>query len=99
MPGLTWGSTCGAAVGGAGMATKSGADAHDHNPQLMAIIAAVCATLCRRVMSLLLLEALGAMVVLIFIVWWTMFSGRKNGEIKDDSDDSKEVKSERSDKP
>ena len=34
-------------------------------------------------MTLLLLEALGALLVLIFIVWWTMFSGRKNGEIKD----------------
>ena len=31
-------------------------------------------------MSLLLLEAFGAMVILIAIVWWTMFSGRKNGE-------------------
>jgi hypothetical protein len=34
-------------------------------------------------MSLLLLEALGAMLLLIFIVWWTMFSGRKNGELTD----------------
>ena len=33
-------------------------------------------------MVLLLLEALGALVLLIFIVWWTMFSGRKNGELK-----------------
>ena len=32
-------------------------------------------------MSLLLLEALGALVILVFIVWWTMFSGRKNGEL------------------
>ena len=32
-------------------------------------------------MLLLLLEALGALVLLIFIVWWTMFSGRKNGEL------------------
>ena len=32
-------------------------------------------------MSLLLLEALGALLVLVFIVWWTMFSGRKNGEL------------------
>jgi hypothetical protein len=32
-------------------------------------------------MGLLLLEALGAMVLLIAIVWWTMFSGRKHGEI------------------
>ena len=31
-------------------------------------------------MGLLLLEALGAMVLLILIVWWTMFSGRKRGE-------------------
>ena len=38
-------------------------------------------------MSLLLLEALGALVLLIFIVWWTMFSGRKNGELKDDPND------------
>ncbi len=32
-------------------------------------------------MGLLLLEALGAMVLLILIVWWTMFSGRKKGEL------------------
>ena len=38
-------------------------------------------------MTLLLLEALGALLILIFIVWWTMFSGRKNGELKDGSDD------------
>ena len=38
-------------------------------------------------MTLLLLEALGALLNLIFIVWWTMFSGRKNGELKDDKDD------------
>ncbi|EJL82687.1 hypothetical protein PMI15_02917 [Polaromonas sp. CF318] len=34
-------------------------------------------------MALLLLEALGALLLLVFIVWWTMFSGRKNGELKD----------------
>ena len=32
-------------------------------------------------MGLLLLEALGAMLLLILIVWWTMFSGRKKGEL------------------
>ena len=37
-------------------------------------------------MTLLLLEALGALLILIFIVWWTMFSGRKNGELDDRSD-------------
>ncbi|MES2363525.1 MAG: hypothetical protein V4646_17270 [Pseudomonadota bacterium] len=38
-------------------------------------------------MVLLLLEALGALVLLVFIVWWTMFSGRKNGELKNDAQD------------
>jgi hypothetical protein len=28
----------------------------------------------------LLLEALGALAILLLIVWWTMFSGRKRGE-------------------
>lgn len=31
-------------------------------------------------MWLLILEALGALALLIFLVWWTMFSGRKRGE-------------------
>jgi hypothetical protein len=31
-------------------------------------------------MGLLLLEALLALALLLFIVWWTMFSGRRNGE-------------------
>jgi hypothetical protein len=33
-------------------------------------------------MSLLLLEALLALVILIAIVWWTMFAGRHKGELK-----------------
>ena len=33
-------------------------------------------------MTLLLLEALGALLLLVFIVWWTMFSGREKGELK-----------------
>lgn len=32
-------------------------------------------------MTLLLLEALGAGLILIGIIWWTMFAGRKNGEL------------------
>jgi hypothetical protein len=39
------------------------------------------------VMLVLLLEALGALALLIFIVWWTMFSGRKGGERKEDGRD------------
>lgn len=31
-------------------------------------------------MSLILLEALAALGLLLFIVWWTMFAGRKRGE-------------------
>jgi hypothetical protein len=31
-------------------------------------------------MTLLLLEALLALALLVFIVWWTMFSGRPKGE-------------------
>ncbi len=42
-------------------------------------------------MSLLLLEALGALVLLVFIVWWTMFSGRKNGELVSDDDNDNKV--------
>ncbi len=35
-------------------------------------------------MILFLLEALAALLLLIFIVWWTMFSGRKKGELPDE---------------
>ena len=35
-------------------------------------------------MWLLFLEAGLALGLLIFIVWWTMFSGRRNGERKDE---------------
>lgn len=31
-------------------------------------------------MWLLMLEAVGAMALLVLIVWWTMFSGRRRGE-------------------
>ncbi len=41
-------------------------------------------------MVLLLLEALGALLLMVFIVWWTMFSGRKNGELKDSSSEKDE---------
>lgn len=45
-------------------------------------------------MTLLLLEALGALVLLVFIVWWTMFSGRKNGELPDSASDDAPTQSE-----
>ena len=37
-------------------------------------------------MLLIVLEALGALLALVFIVWWTMFSGRKGGERPRDED-------------
>ena len=33
-----------------------------------------------KFMTLILLEALLALLVLVLIVWWTMFSGRPKGE-------------------
>ncbi len=32
-------------------------------------------------MGLIFLESLGAGVLLVLIVWWTMFSGRHRGEL------------------
>ena len=45
-------------------------------------------------MILLLLEALLALLILLGIVWWTMFSGRKNGELKGDLEDKVEIDSQ-----
>ena len=36
-------------------------------------------------MNLILLEALGALVLLLGIVWWTMFAGRHRGELDEDA--------------
>jgi hypothetical protein len=37
-------------------------------------------------MWLILLEALAALAILVFIVWWTMFSGRRHGERPNDDE-------------
>ncbi|HYW56972.1 MAG TPA: hypothetical protein VE934_08425 [Polaromonas sp.] len=50
-------------------------------------------------MALLLLEALGALMILVFIVWWTMFSGRKNGELKDSHQEADPDTQNKPDKP
>jgi cbb3-type cytochrome oxidase subunit 3 len=39
-------------------------------------------------MGLILLEALLALAILLAIVWWTMFSGRRKGERRRDDADS-----------
>ena len=41
-------------------------------------------------MGLILLEALLALVLLVGIVWWTMFSGRKKGELPTPDDTEKQ---------
>ena len=40
-------------------------------------------------MLLILFEALGAGLLLVLIVWWTMFHGRPSGEREDKSDNDK----------
>lgn len=35
-------------------------------------------------MGLIVLEAALALAALVFVVWWTMFSGRKGGELPTD---------------
>ncbi|MBT9609547.1 hypothetical protein [Aquabacterium sp.] len=37
-------------------------------------------------MSLIVLEAVGALALFVFLIWWTMFSGRKGGERHEDAD-------------
>ena len=43
-------------------------------------------------MTLLLLEALGAFLIFLFIVWWTMFSGRRKGELPESVEEEKKQK-------
>lgn len=38
-------------------------------------------------MGLIVLEAALALAVLAFLIWWTMFSGRRGGEWHDDAAD------------
>jgi hypothetical protein len=40
-------------------------------------------------MLLILLEALGAGLILVLIVWWTMFHGRQGGEREKEPDEDK----------
>jgi hypothetical protein len=63
----------------------SGAVLQPHSTPRMAV-AAVARTRDENrafAMELLLLEALGALVLLVGIVWWVMFAGRRKGERKD----------------
>lgn len=38
-------------------------------------------------MLILILEALAALAIFLLLVWWTMFSGRRKGELPPDEQD------------
>lgn len=44
-------------------------------------------------MALLFLEALGAGLIFIAIIWWTMFSGRTRGELRQDAPEAEPAES------
>jgi hypothetical protein len=50
-------------------------------------------------MGLILLEALGALLLLVLIVWWTMFAGRNKGELPSSDAVQRANETERDDKP
>ena len=64
-----------------GAGACSGVDEQDAKPRMTAATALAAHREANH-MWLILLEAFGALVVLLLIVWWTMFSGRRRGERK-----------------
>ena len=50
-------------------------------------------------MLLIFLEALGALLLLVLIVWWTMFSGRRKGELDHDREEQTTQAENERDKP
>ena len=49
-----------------------------HRPGIPWRVKCFCVLVCTPApMGLILLEALAALLILLFIVWWTMFSGRR----------------------
>jgi cyanate permease len=72
----------GAAGRGGGAASYSGVE-QAATPRIAAAIAVRRDVAGVRTMWVILLEALAALALLVFIVWWTMFSGRRRGEPRD----------------
>lgn len=83
---------------GPGVAGLRGSGVEEHPTRLPTITANIPAAQPRGNerngilrMALILLEALLALILIVAIVWWTMFSGRSKGELppvdKSDSDD------------
>jgi hypothetical protein len=85
---LSAGSAGAATVGAEdGMGATSSAGGSGTLPQA-ASIPTIATKPGNRYMLLILLEALLALLVLVFIVWWTMFAGRKKGEpVGDDKEE------------
>jgi hypothetical protein len=69
-------------LGGAGGGALAGGVLQpDSTPKIAPTTIAQPLERCRGFqMGLLLLEALAALVLLVFIVWWVMFAGRRKGE-------------------
>ncbi len=42
-------------------------------------------------MLVILLEALAVLALFLFIVWWTMFSGRKKGELPEQNEERRDA--------
>jgi hypothetical protein len=74
------GAAAGGLSSGGGGGGGGGVEHETSNPRIAASPAVRRRTIN---MWILFLEAFGAMVLLILIVWWTMFHGRKNGERDD----------------
>jgi hypothetical protein len=79
-----------AAAVAAGGAVGSGASGGSGVLLQAASIPTIAANARKRDMLLILLEALLALVLLVGIVWWTMFSGRPKGEPPRDDKDNKD---------
>jgi hypothetical protein len=74
-------SGCGAGIGALAQPASNTSAARAHAPTIDETTGP--AIRFDDLMWLILLEALGALALLIFIVWWTMFSGRDKGERRD----------------
>jgi hypothetical protein len=77
----------GGVPGTVGRASSTGAGAWPDGGEAQAaskLMMAAAALRARAFMWVILLEALGALLILVFIVWWTLFSGRRGGERSDE---------------
>ncbi|WP_216087454.1 hypothetical protein, partial [Variovorax paradoxus] len=64
----------------------SGTRGPTEQPASVATIASPTSHWSPFLMGLILLEALAAGLLFIGIVWWTMFSGRKKGELHEEDE-------------